>query len=43
MNSEEYTITQQNIYNYKSYNNILIILFVLLFAIYLIMIIKKAN
>lgn len=43
MENENYMITQQNIYDYKNYNYILIILFIILFLIYLIMILKKAN
>jgi len=43
MENQNYMITQQNIYNYKNYNYILGILFLILFIIYFIMILKKAN
>ena len=43
MENQNYMITQQNIYNYKNYNYMLGILFIILFIIYLIMILKKAN
>ncbi len=43
MDNENYMITQQNVYNYKNYNKILLLLFLILLTIYFIMVIKKAN
>lgn len=39
----EKEITQQNVYNYKNYNYLLLLLFFILLTIYFIMVLKKAN
>jgi len=36
-------ITQQNVYTYKNYNKLLLLLFLILLTIFFIMVIKKAN
>jgi hypothetical protein len=38
-----YIVTYENIYSYKSYSKILLVLFILLFLIYLLVIINKLN
>jgi len=43
MDNENYMITQQNVYTYKNYNKILLLLFLILLTIFFIMVIKKAN
>jgi hypothetical protein len=38
-----YTVTRQKIYSYNDYSKILIILFIVLFAIYLMVVYNKFN
>ncbi len=38
-----YTVSRQNIYSYYDYTKIIIILFIIMFAIYLIVIYNKFN
>lgn len=40
---DDYLVTYENIYNYKDYNKIIILLFSLLLIIFLIIIICKFN
>jgi hypothetical protein len=40
---DNYLVTYENIYGYKNYNKIIILLFSLLFIIYLIIVILKLN
>ncbi len=40
---DNYLVTYENIYGYKNYNKIIIMLFSLLFIIYLIIVIFRLN
>lgn len=40
---DNYLIKQENIYSYQNYNKIIFVLFLLLFFIYLIVILRKYN
>lgn len=40
---DDYLVTYENIYGYKNYNKVIILLFTLLLIIYLIIVIFKFN
>jgi len=40
---DNYNVTYENIYEYKNYNKVLLVLFILLLVIFLIIIIFKLN